>query len=217
MDGERSDAVVHHQSEQWHVPSAHDSSEAEIQQAGELKCYQSCSSSCRLGCQITHPLLLGESARQGRRGGVGPPRSLTRPTRPQRGRLNSIFQTRSQTVTYCCTGTSGCRLVRRELADQLSQVQQRLVFESDTDTGLQLRYPFWAASEEATVLINGEPQDVSASPGSYIRLQRDWKKGDVVTLDLPLIGLLGPTPMTVTGRSVLESTRELPPGFSSEW
>jgi len=36
-----------------------------------------------------------------------------------------------------------------------------------------------------------------------------------VTVDLPLIGLLGPTPMTVTGRAVLESTSELVPGFRS--
>lgn len=36
-----------------------------------------------------------------------------------------------------------------------------------------------------------------------------------ITMDLPLIGLLGPTPMTVTGRAVLESTTELMPGFAS--
>jgi Flp pilus assembly protein TadG len=38
-----------------------------------------------------------------------------------------------------------------------------------------------------------------------------------VTMDLPLVGLLGPTPMTVTGRSVMESTSELLPGFSPDW
>lgn len=36
-----------------------------------------------------------------------------------------------------------------------------------------------------------------------------------VTLDLPLVGLLGPTAMTVTGRAVLESTNELVPGFGA--
>jgi ACT domain-containing protein len=34
-----------------------------------------------------------------------------------------------------------------------------------------------------------------------------------VTTDLPLIGLLGPVPMTVTGRAVVESTAELGAGF----
>ena len=36
-----------------------------------------------------------------------------------------------------------------------------------------------------------------------------------VTIDLPLVGLLGPVPMTVTGRAVIESTEELVPGFRS--
>ena len=36
-----------------------------------------------------------------------------------------------------------------------------------------------------------------------------------VTVDLPLVGLFGPVPMTVTGRAVIESTEELVPGFRS--
>ena len=34
-----------------------------------------------------------------------------------------------------------------------------------------------------------------------------------VTLDVPLVGLLGPVAMTVTGRAVIESSSELVPGF----
>lgn len=37
-----------------------------------------------------------------------------------------------------------------------------------------------------------------------------------VTLDMPLVGLLSPVPMTVTGRAVIESTSELVPGFRPE-
>jgi hypothetical protein len=62
----------------------------------------------------------------------------------------------------------------------------RLVFEADADTALQIRYPSWATSDEASVRINGKPQNVSAAPGSYIRLERAWKKGDVVELELPM-------------------------------
>ena len=61
-----------------------------------------------------------------------------------------------------------------------------LIFESDTDIGLRIRYPTWAAADHATVLVNGEPQDVSARPGSYIQLQRAWKKGDIIRLELPM-------------------------------
>ena len=34
-----------------------------------------------------------------------------------------------------------------------------------------------------------------------------------VTLDVPLVGLLGPVAMTISGRAVIESTSELVPGF----
>ena len=37
-----------------------------------------------------------------------------------------------------------------------------------------------------------------------------------VTLDMPLVGLLSPVAMTVTGRAVIESTSELVPGFRPE-
>jgi Flp pilus assembly protein TadG len=34
-----------------------------------------------------------------------------------------------------------------------------------------------------------------------------------VTLDVPLVGFLGPVAMTISGRAVIESTSELVPGF----
>jgi DUF1680 family protein len=74
----------------------------------------------------------------------------------------------------------------RQETDFPDRPATRLVFESDTDTGLQIRYPSWAAAEGATVRINGELHEVSAAPGSYIPLRRDWKKGDVVSLELPM-------------------------------
>jgi DUF1680 family protein len=47
-----------------------------------------------------------------------------------------------------------------------------------------LRIPSWA--EEATVLVNGKNAEVDALPGSYARIHRTWKPGDVVTLDMPM-------------------------------
>jgi uncharacterized protein len=61
-----------------------------------------------------------------------------------------------------------------------------LVFESDARVRLRLRYPAWAAAERPVLAINGEEQAVSATPGSYIELERDWKKGDTLRLELPM-------------------------------
>ena len=49
---------------------------------------------------------------------------------------------------------------------------------------LYLRIPRWC--EGATVTLNGNPVNVEATPGSYIRLENKWKQGDVVELTLPM-------------------------------
>ena len=49
---------------------------------------------------------------------------------------------------------------------------------------LYLRVPQWCAA--AGVKVNGESLDVKARPLSYIVLDRTWKDGDRVTLQLPM-------------------------------
>lgn len=51
---------------------------------------------------------------------------------------------------------------------------------------LQLRYPSWVEKGELTVLVNGKPQSITASPGHYFALERQWKKGDQIVLTLPM-------------------------------
>jgi len=62
----------------------------------------------------------------------------------------------------------------------------RIVFENDSDIRLKLRYPTWASSEQPVVRVNGRTEKVTAAAGSYITLKRNWKKGDTVSLDLPM-------------------------------
>lgn len=50
-----------------------------------------------------------------------------------------------------------------------------------------LRIPSWSKSNPVT--INGEPLE-EASPGTYFKVNRKWKKGDVITLDLDVRGRL---------------------------
>jgi len=49
---------------------------------------------------------------------------------------------------------------------------------------LYLRIPRWC--KDAKVTVNGNPVNVEATPGSYIRLENKWKQGDVVELTLPM-------------------------------
>jgi uncharacterized protein len=56
--------------------------------------------------------------------------------------------------------------------------------EQPTEFDLRLRIPDWARG--AAAKVNGEAAPLAAERG-YARLHRLWKKGDVVTLDLPML------------------------------
>lgn len=49
---------------------------------------------------------------------------------------------------------------------------------------VKLRIPGWSSG--ATVLVNGEAVDVSATVNGYLTIHRVWTAGDVVRLDLPM-------------------------------
>jgi DUF1680 family protein len=49
---------------------------------------------------------------------------------------------------------------------------------------IQLRIPAWA--EGAKLMVNGKTADAKVMPGTYATIERKWKKGDVVTLELPM-------------------------------
>ena len=49
---------------------------------------------------------------------------------------------------------------------------------------LRVRVPRWA-EQGFEVKVNGEAQDIEATPGSYLSMEREWKDGDKVTLRMP--------------------------------
>jgi len=55
-----------------------------------------------------------------------------------------------------------------------------------TKATLMLRYPEWVKAGELKVYVNGKLQQIAATPGSYIPLERKWKNGDRVKLELPM-------------------------------
>ncbi|WP_243061703.1 glycoside hydrolase family 127 protein [Humibacter sp. RRB41] len=61
----------------------------------------------------------------------------------------------------------------------------RFTVEEATDGGIpvRLRIPGW--SRGASLLVNGEPAEVSA-PGSYVKIDREWRAGDTIVLSIPM-------------------------------
>ncbi len=49
---------------------------------------------------------------------------------------------------------------------------------------LSLRVPGWANG--ATVRVNSKPLELDVVPGTYARIDREWKNGDVIELKLPM-------------------------------
>ena len=50
---------------------------------------------------------------------------------------------------------------------------------------LKVRYPGWARSG-MTVTVNGQRAPIQATPGSYVTIDREWKSGDRVDVQLPM-------------------------------
>ena len=50
---------------------------------------------------------------------------------------------------------------------------------------IRLRIPGWLRSAPS-VRLNGKPLDASAAPGSYLMLNRAWKAGDRIEMELPM-------------------------------
>jgi hypothetical protein len=50
---------------------------------------------------------------------------------------------------------------------------------------LKIRYPSWAQSG-MILSVNGKKQTITAKPGSYIAIEREWKNGDTVEVRLPM-------------------------------
>ena len=63
----------------------------------------------------------------------------------------------------------------------------RLTLQPDRPLRLavKVRYPAWARSG-ITVTVDGRNEKVSATPGSYLTIERQWKKGDVIQVRLPM-------------------------------
>lgn len=58
--------------------------------------------------------------------------------------------------------------------------------EKPTNFTLQLRYPAWVEKGELKVTVNGKNYPVPQMPKDYISIDRKWKKGDKVVMEMPM-------------------------------
>ncbi|WP_156032946.1 glycoside hydrolase family 127 protein [Sediminibacter sp. Hel_I_10] len=60
------------------------------------------------------------------------------------------------------------------------------ITEGTANFNLMLRYPNWVKEGALKISVNGKNVDYTNKPSSYISINRNWKKGDVVKLMLPM-------------------------------
>ncbi len=51
---------------------------------------------------------------------------------------------------------------------------------------LRVRHPAWVAAGALALRVNGEAQTVISSPSTYVSVEREWRDGDTVEIDLPM-------------------------------
>ena len=75
----------------------------------------------------------------------------------------------------------------RQLTKYPEQNSTSLAISADTPVRLaiKVRYPSWASSG-MTVLVNGQRQAIAGKPGSYVSIDRQWRSGDTVQMQLPM-------------------------------
>jgi len=67
--------------------------------------------------------------------------------------------------------------------------------------GINLRVPYWA--QGGSVKINGQTLPAFASPSSYLTLNRVWKTGDKIELNLPMALHIDPMPDDQTVQAMM--------------
>jgi hypothetical protein len=100
------------------------------------------------------------------------------------------------------------------------QVQMTLTAQKPVNCVLRLRIPAWTTSG-ASIYINGRRQVPELHPGTFASIERTWKSGDRIELELPTVRRLEPVdaghPEMVAllqGPLVLFSLAERPPELS---
>jgi len=59
---------------------------------------------------------------------------------------------------------------------------------------LMVRYPGWVKKGDLKITVNGKEVSYAALPSSYVSIDRQWKKGDVVQITLPMHNSIEPIP-----------------------
>ncbi|MES2775651.1 MAG: beta-L-arabinofuranosidase domain-containing protein [Bacteroidota bacterium] len=117
------------------------------------------------------------------------------------GKYNQFIYTRSKDSLFLNL------FIASELTwkDKKIKIKQKTLFPYEEQTkltvtegtsrfALMIRYPSWVKQGSLKILVNGKTISYTNHPSSYVAITRLWKKGDVVTVKLPMHNTVEPMP-----------------------
>ena len=77
-------------------------------------------------------------------------------------------------------------VLRQETQFPYSETNKLTIAEGKGKFALMVRYPGWVKPGQFEVKVNGAPVSIVTGPSSYVAIDRQWKKGDVVEMTFPM-------------------------------
>jgi hypothetical protein len=107
---------------------------------------------------------------------------------------NLVFATRDRGAAIAIYGACSAKVRVADgqeitiTEDTRYPFEEQIRFTVNTDSRvafpLYLRVPSWC--NNAKLFINGQPADIEAVAGKYLLVEREWRNGDTITIDLPM-------------------------------
>ena len=76
--------------------------------------------------------------------------------------------------------------IRQETNFPNEEKTQLTVTAGNVHFKMMIRYPYWVADGALKITVNGKAVAYTAHPSSYVAVERTWKQGDVVAVELPM-------------------------------
>ena len=79
--------------------------------------------------------------------------------------------------------------LKQETAFPYAETSKITITKGKGKFALQVRYPGWVSPGQFSVKVNSQPVSIITGPSSYVTIDRQWKKGDVVEVSFPMLAM----------------------------
>ena len=76
--------------------------------------------------------------------------------------------------------------LKQETAFPYAETSKITITKGKGKFALQVRYPGWVSPAQFSLKVNGQPVSIITGPSSYVTIDRQWKKGDVIDINFPM-------------------------------